>query len=113
MSDLSLFYFFKTKMIDPSIEFHGNLQNSIATMFSLTVSDTLRNSVKIGPIIFKYSRDPRVCNLEYEMLCPGRTISDVIVKVENEFPVIFVAVPREDEGYDISLEYYERSFGHV
>lgn len=113
MDDFSLFNFFKTKTIDVKFEFHGNLQKSIQNLFLQTISPTEQNSENVGPIVFKPSKDRRIRELEYEMLCPGRTISDAIVKVENEFPIIFVAIPTEQGGYEITLEYYERKFEYA
>lgn len=112
MEELSLLHFLKSTPIDPSFEFHGNLQASVARMFASSVSATSMNTDEIGPIAFQLSKDSRVCSLEYEMCCPGRTINDAIVKVENEFPIIFSAIPTEEGGYEISLEYYERRFDY-
>lgn len=113
MDDLSLFNFFKTKLVDVRFEFRGNLQESLKDLFARTVSSTSANTDEIGPIVFKPSKDRRIRGLEYEMLCAGRTLSDAIVKVENEFPVMIVAIPTEAGGYEITLEYYERSFEYV
>lgn len=113
MDDLSLFNFFKTKTIGVEFEFRGNLQNSVKDLFAKTVSSTAQNASGVGPVVFKPSKDRRVRGLEYEMCCPGRTLSDAIVKVENELPVVFVAIPTEEGGYEITLEYYERNFEYA
>lgn len=110
MDDLSLFNFFKIKTIGVEFEFRGSLQKSIKELFGKNVSSSGKNTDGIGPIVFKPSKDRRIRELEYEMLCPGQTIMDAIVKIENEFPVAFVAIPTEEGGYEITLEYYERTF---
>lgn len=112
MDDLSLFNFFKIKTIGVDFEFHGSLQKSAQELFATTVSSKEKNADDVGPIVFAPSKDRRIRELEYEMLCPGRTIMDAIVKIENEFPVAFVAIPTEEGGYEITLEYYERTFAY-
>lgn len=113
MDDLELFKFFRHKKVSSTFEFHGYLQHSLARLFADTFSSCSSNSDKIGPIRFIPNVDERVKLIEYEHYCPGTTMSEIIVRVENEFPVIFAAIPTEDGGYDITLEYYEREFAYV
>lgn len=113
VDDLELFRFFKNTKVNPKFEFHGLLQNSLAKLFSDTFSSTEFNSDTIGPIRFIPSKDKRISEIEYEHYYVGATVSDAIVKIENEFPIAVAAIPTEDGGYDITLEYYKRWFAYV
>lgn len=113
MDDLELFKFFRQAEVSSTFEFHGYLQHSLARLFADTLSSCGPNSDLIGPIRFVPTVDDRIKFIEYEHYCPGRTMSEIIVRVENEFPVIFAAIPTEEGGYDITLEYYERKFAYV
>lgn len=103
MDDRRLFEFFRSAEVGSQFEFHGSLQHCLVKLFA---------NLK-GPVRFVPTVDPRITSLIYEHYCPGRTVSEIITRVENEFPITFIAIPTEDGGYDISLEYYERKFPYV
>lgn len=113
MEGISLFHLFKEKTIDASFEFFGPLQERLAELIKMSFSKSQNNGFGVGPIEFIPSKDKRIRQLTYEQYYPGRTVSDAIVKIENEFPVRVTAIPREDGGYTLSLEYYEREFINV
>lgn len=113
MENFSLIQLFKETKIDGMFEFSASLQDSVKKLFATTFSSTDKNSDSVGPIKYVPSSDKRITSITYEQYYPGRTVADAIVKVENEFPVVFSAVPTEDGGYEVTLEYRERKFGYV
>lgn len=103
--DVQEFYEILNKQkIHPQFDMNGNLQNGVKDLIEKFITPTYPN------VHFTLSDDKRVSNETFTYSFLGESVLDVITKIENEYPICITITPNEQEGFDLSLEYYKRNF---
>lgn len=95
--------FAKHYVIRPTVDIDGDLAKGVAELFEQVQQHE-------PSIYYVPPTDKRVLNEHFSEIYLGETLSHAITQIENECSVCFSITDREDEGIDVTLEYYPRIF---
>lgn len=95
--------FAKQYVIRPTVDINDDLAKGVEELFDQVHQHD--PSIHYIP-----PTDRHVLNERFNAIYLGETLSYAITQIENECSVAFAITDREDDGIDVTLEYYPRIF---